>query len=220
MPEIIDTFDLNGSPLGAVERKQFYTECRKEYADTGKVTRKCGTINVFVLTPRGTLYLQRRAEDKSENPGMWDKTIGGHMTAGESVRHAVTREAAEELDFPVYVCEEHEGLRETARNTNLALTGVLKLIEVDHSYVSERIMRNGDNYVQPHIRYIYVGYIDGRVRFSDGETAELGVYEPDRWAEKMAANANDFTPDMHVLFERYRRHLIPLPPEAHDVRPK
>jgi 8-oxo-dGTP pyrophosphatase MutT (NUDIX family) len=42
------------------------------------------------------VLLQRRPEDK-ENGGRWDKTVGGHVSAGESFDETAVREAGEEL---------------------------------------------------------------------------------------------------------------------------
>jgi len=40
--------------------------------------------------------LQRRLPGR-ENGGLWDKTVGGHVSAGEDFDHCVVREAGEEL---------------------------------------------------------------------------------------------------------------------------
>jgi hypothetical protein len=40
--------------------------------------------------------LQRRPEDK-ENGGLWDKSVGGHVSAGEDFDQTAVREAGEEL---------------------------------------------------------------------------------------------------------------------------
>jgi 8-oxo-dGTP pyrophosphatase MutT (NUDIX family) len=42
------------------------------------------------------VLLQRRPADK-ENGGRWDKSVGGHVDAGESFDTAIVREAGEEL---------------------------------------------------------------------------------------------------------------------------
>ena len=46
--------------------------------------------------PRGEVLLQRRRPGK-ENGGLWDKTVGGHVSAGEDFDECVLREAGEEL---------------------------------------------------------------------------------------------------------------------------
>jgi isopentenyldiphosphate isomerase len=55
-----------------------------------------GAINVLLVNARGEVLLQRRPADK-ENGGCWDKTVGGHVDAGEEFDQAAVREAGEEL---------------------------------------------------------------------------------------------------------------------------
>ena len=55
-----------------------------------------GAVNVLLVNARGELLLQRRRADK-ENGGRWDKTVGGHVGAGERFDEAAVREAGEEL---------------------------------------------------------------------------------------------------------------------------
>jgi 8-oxo-dGTP pyrophosphatase MutT (NUDIX family) len=55
-----------------------------------------GAINVLLVDARGRVLLQRRPADK-ENGGRWDKTVGGHVDAGEEFDRAAVRETGEEL---------------------------------------------------------------------------------------------------------------------------
>jgi 8-oxo-dGTP pyrophosphatase MutT (NUDIX family) len=55
-----------------------------------------GAVNVLLVNARGRVLLQRRPEDK-ENGGRWDKTVGGHVDAGEAFDETAVREAGEEL---------------------------------------------------------------------------------------------------------------------------
>jgi isopentenyldiphosphate isomerase len=55
-----------------------------------------GAVNLLLVNGRGEVLLQERPADK-ENGGLWDKTVGGHVAAGEDFDAAVRREAGEEL---------------------------------------------------------------------------------------------------------------------------
>lgn len=55
-----------------------------------------GAVNALVVNGRGEVLLQRRLPGK-ENGGLWDKTVGGHVSAGEDFDDCVVREAGEEL---------------------------------------------------------------------------------------------------------------------------
>ena len=58
--------------------------------------RAVGAINALLVNSRGEVLLQRRPADK-ENGGLWDKSVGGHVSAGESFDTTLVREAGEEL---------------------------------------------------------------------------------------------------------------------------
>jgi NUDIX domain-containing protein len=58
--------------------------------------RAVGAINALLVNSQGEVLLQRRPVDK-ENGGLWDKSVGGHVSAGESFDTTLVREAAEEL---------------------------------------------------------------------------------------------------------------------------
>jgi 8-oxo-dGTP pyrophosphatase MutT (NUDIX family) len=83
--EPVSVFDEEGHAVGALPREE------------AKRSRLAvGAVNVLLVNARGEVLLQRRPEDK-ENGGRWDKTVGGHVGAGESFDQAAVREAGEEL---------------------------------------------------------------------------------------------------------------------------
>jgi isopentenyl-diphosphate delta-isomerase len=53
--------------------------------------------HVWVATSDRRLLLQRRALTKENWPGLWDVSIAGHLSAGESAVDAAVREAQEEI---------------------------------------------------------------------------------------------------------------------------
>ena len=54
-------------------------------------------VHVWIVTPDHRILVQRRALVKENNPGLWDVSCAGHISAGESVIDAAIREAYEEL---------------------------------------------------------------------------------------------------------------------------
>jgi isopentenyldiphosphate isomerase len=83
--EPLAVYDAQGRVVGA--------RGREEAKRSGLVL---GAVNVLLVNARGELLLQRRSADK-ENGGRWDKTVGGHVGAGEGYDQAALREAGEEL---------------------------------------------------------------------------------------------------------------------------
>ena len=67
---------------------------RSATATPGSSTWSCTSTSSI---PAGRLYLQKRSMSKDTNPGRWDTSVGGHVSAGEEVTDALLREAREEL---------------------------------------------------------------------------------------------------------------------------
>jgi 8-oxo-dGTP pyrophosphatase MutT (NUDIX family) len=83
--ELLNVYDAAGRVVGARPR-------RAARASGHAV----GAVNALVIDGRGRVLLQRRRPG-TENGGLWDKTVGGHVGAGERFEECVLREAGEEL---------------------------------------------------------------------------------------------------------------------------
>jgi len=60
------------------------------------------SAHVLVIHPvDGTLLLQKRSLSKDTSPGLWDISVGGHVTFGQTYEEAVLRETEEELGLKV-----------------------------------------------------------------------------------------------------------------------
>jgi len=55
-----------------------------------------GAVNALLVNRSAEVLLQRRPADK-ENGARWDKSVGGHVSAGEEFDATLVREAGEEL---------------------------------------------------------------------------------------------------------------------------
>jgi ADP-ribose pyrophosphatase YjhB (NUDIX family) len=83
--ELLNVYDSAGQIVGS--------KPRREAKASGQAV---GAINALIVNARGELLMQRRPGDK-ENGGYWDKSVGGHVSAGESFDETLVREAREEL---------------------------------------------------------------------------------------------------------------------------
>jgi isopentenyldiphosphate isomerase/intracellular septation protein A len=54
-------------------------------------------VHLHVLNSQKHVYLQKRPLDKLIQPGKWDTSVGGHISAGETLENALKREAWEEI---------------------------------------------------------------------------------------------------------------------------
>ncbi len=55
------------------------------------------SAQLWIVDSRGRLLLQRRDERKQTDPGKWDISVAGHVSAGQTVLEAALRETQEEL---------------------------------------------------------------------------------------------------------------------------
>jgi isopentenyldiphosphate isomerase len=83
--ELLNVYDATGRVIDARPRRAAKA--------SGQAV---GAVNALLLNVKGELLLQRRPEDK-ENGGLWDKSVGGHVSAGEEFDETLVREAGEEL---------------------------------------------------------------------------------------------------------------------------
>jgi 8-oxo-dGTP pyrophosphatase MutT (NUDIX family) len=81
----ISVYDAAGRVVGQA--------CRDEAVRSGLAL---GAVNVLLVDALGRVLLQKRPPDK-ENARRWDKSVGGHVDAGEGFDAAALREAGEEL---------------------------------------------------------------------------------------------------------------------------
>ena len=86
MSETVKTYLLTDpdTPI-PMDRADFYDEQIKVFKETGKPTRAVETISVFIFNTSGQLMLQKRSFDKAQNPGLIDKSVGGHVQYDDTV---------------------------------------------------------------------------------------------------------------------------------------
>lgn len=83
--ELLNVYDEAGAVVGTMGR-----------GDAKAKGFAAGAVQLLLVNPEGRVLLQRRRDDK-ENGGLWDKSVGGHVQAGETFDDALIREANEEL---------------------------------------------------------------------------------------------------------------------------
>jgi isopentenyldiphosphate isomerase len=93
--EVIDLCDEHGVPLGT-------TRLKRDAHRDGDWHR---ASHLWILTPAGGVLLQLRASVKENFPNLWDVSVAGHVSAGESPLDAAIREAREEIGLALAASE-------------------------------------------------------------------------------------------------------------------
>ena len=83
--ELLAVTDVAGAAVAAIERAAV--------RPLGIATH---AVHLVVHDARGQVWVQQRALNKSTDPGRWDTTMGGLVSAGESIAQTLARETWEE----------------------------------------------------------------------------------------------------------------------------
>ncbi len=209
MTEILEVYDLDGNLIENMDRKDFYDEIKKEFADKGKITKQVKSIRLLLMNSQGRIYLQKRSKIKKQNAGLYDKTVGGHVTAGDSYEASVIRECAEELGFPASLLPADEFDKAVA-STDLSIVGLFKKVDFISRFLSVRKTKEGKEFIQPYMSEFYIGYYDGAIRFVDGESSGIEVFSLDELKEDIKANPDKFTEDIKFMIDKYEKYLNPI----------
>lgn len=209
MEEELEIYDLDDGFLHVQDRKQFYNEIKEEFERTGKITRQVKTIRLFLMNSQGRIYLQKRSKLKGENPGLIDKTVGGHVTKDDSFDMTCIRECAEELGFPASILPE-EAFNKAIRVTDLNIVGIVKRVDHISNFQSVRITKEGNRFVQPHLCRFYIGYYDGPIKFVDGESSGVEAFSLEELKEEIKNNPERFTEDIKFMIKKYEHLLKPV----------
>jgi len=93
--------------------------------------------HIWIYNKKGEILLQLRAKNKSLFPGVWDVSVGGHISAGEDPLTTALREVEEEIGLVV----KEEDLEFWEIRTQNLVSGDLKNNEFMYVYLVEF---NGD----------------------------------------------------------------------------
>ena len=208
MTEKLDYYSVEGEHLGQMDKKKLHEKMRQEYQKKGKVSVRHTHTRLILLNSKGRIILQRRSKWKGDNAGMWDKTIGGHVTKGDSFDLTMLKECAEELGIPATIVDKSE-FENSVTTTDLHVLGILKKL----SYLdcdSHRKQKDGKIWVEPSMVQFYIGYYDGAVRFIDKESCGIQVFSLDELKEELKDSPDDFTEDVRYIIDKFESHIKPI----------
>lgn len=209
MVEELEIFDLDGKLLGTQDRNKFYSEIKEEFIKKGKISRQVKAIRLILMNSSGRIYLQKRSKIKNENPGLYDKTIGGHVSKGDTWNMTVIKECAEELGFPASVLSDEKFVK-SIKVTDLSIIGIFRKVSEISNFQSVRIDKKGNKFVQPYITAIYIGYYNGAIRFVDGESSGIEVFSLEELKDEINENPEKFTEDIKFMVKTYEKYLHPI----------
>lgn len=84
--ELLSIVDANDKVIGTRPRNEIHALGLRHRA-----------VHILVFNSQNQLFLQKRANNKDINPGLWDTSAAGHVDAGEEYYRCAIRELKEEL---------------------------------------------------------------------------------------------------------------------------
>jgi 8-oxo-dGTP pyrophosphatase MutT (NUDIX family) len=202
--ETVAVFDATGRPKGAMPRE-----------DAKRSGLALGAVNLLLVNRRGELLLQRRPDDK-ENGGRWDKSVGGHVDAGEGFDQAAVREAGEELFSDggsprVHLARDAAELDRFLREADLGREVVFRYHALQLNLRDVRLLPGGGvRNVVYHVAS-YLGRTDVPIdgfRPAEGELAGLRYAAPAEVDALLLSGA--LAPNMGFLWLTHARALLAL----------
>lgn len=208
MSEVITTYLLTDldQPL-PMDRKEFYDSEAEAFKTTGKPTRSAAISDVLIFTPDKDIIIQKRSPNKMHNPGLIDKTIGGHVSFGNSYTYTVITETIQELHVPSIVLESAEEFIKTYRLMGDYLQTSALIQFIDKRTVNLEKIYNGDTVQIANSYHFYLGVYDGPVKPADKEATGIMFYSFDQLHKEIAAAPSMFAYDLKFFLREYEEEI-------------
>ena len=124
MKELLDIWDESGNPTGQVYEKSIAHQKGLFHP----------TVHVWFYTSAPSLLLQKRGSNKETFPNLWDVSVAGHVSSGESILDGALREIKEEIGLQLK--SDDLLLIDVRKNINQFLNGIIDC-EFQHVFLSK-----------------------------------------------------------------------------------
>lgn len=208
MSEIINTYLMNDKEtLLPMERSAFYEEQIRVVNETGHPTRACDIIDVCIFNTDGEILIQKRSKNKNHNPGMFDKTIGGHVAYGDTYSHTVMVETVQELQTPSIVLNSDTDFQKTL-NLLREYTETIAIVKHHNTNIHKlsKIIKGKSIPILNRV-HLYFGIYNGRIYPVDKEAQGVLYYNLDDLIDEMKTQPQLFTHDMHYFIEYFEQDM-------------
>lgn len=208
MEDKINTFLLkNPFELVPMDRKAFYEEQVLLNKNGGKPDRAIEVVNIMMFNSYGEMIIQKRSFDKNHNPGLLDKSIGGHVQFGDTPDYTAMVETIQELQTPSIVLKNENDFIKTFHllNKYLETISVIRYFTTT-LYIPIKII-NKEEVPIANKMHLYLGIYDGRIRPVDRESKGVLFYSLSELRNEMEKSPDTFTNDMHTIMKEYKEDI-------------
>lgn len=193
----------NPADISSYSRKQFYDE---QFAGDDRLA--VHVIDILLFDTNGDMILQKRSHTKTHNPGLMDKSIGGHIVYGDTPQFTVMVESVQELMTPSIVLKDDADFVKTlALLKNYTETvSLIKPVEVREWRLNK--LHGGQLKPVNNVVYMYFGVYDGRMRPADREAAGMLYYSFENLQKELSEHPEQFTDDLVQMLREYETKII------------
>ncbi len=167
--EIIDIFDENNNFTWKVEKKSI----------AHKVWLWHRAVHVWIYNSKKELLIQKRAENKSYFPSVWDLSVWWHVGTWEKPIKAVLREIKEEIWID-------------AKEDDLKFMFIKKEQNTNNGLINNEIL------------YVYLMKYDwdiSKLKFQKEEVQSIKFVNLDKFEKDLLENNTDYIPHQKYWFE-------------------
>lgn len=206
MSELLTVQDEHNATF-PYDRKQFYDE-QITHFQQGTTSSQCiHIVNVLLVNGSWELIIQKRSHDKRHNPGLLDKSIGGHIQRWDTVDYSVMVESVQELQVPSIVIKADDDFAKRFSLLKEYLNTIALIKHIDSAkFTLYKQMQEGvipvGNFV-----HIFFGVYDGAVKNVDSEAKWVLFYTLDDLLAEMQSVPQIFTDDLHKFIPKYEKEL-------------
>jgi len=203
--EYLNAFGKEGQIINTEERNKLLNEIRAQSQAKGDAPWAVDVVHLLLVNKAGELYIVKRG-NKTENPYLWGKSVGGHVPHDESPTEAMQREIQEEIGVEAVIVSLEE-YHEILLDKDLRKQAVVKAVDFWPWQKSIRTTRKGEQWVKRQRTTVFVGRYDGDVEFVDGEAEAIRMVQPTQLIKEIEAKPQDYTKGLKALVENYQVFL-------------
>lgn len=208
MSEVLNTYLLSDpETVVPMDRDEFYCEQIEVFKKTGQPTRAVDIVDVFIFNKAKELLVQKRSFDKTHNPGLLDKSIGGHVRYEDTPDYSVMVETVQELQTPSIVLRDKVHFTKTLNLLREYLNTIAVVKHGETKIVTLNKIIGGEELGIANKVHVYLGVYDGRVKPVDREAKGVLWYSLPDLEREMKQFPDMFTHDMHYFMKEYRGHM-------------
>ena len=212
IPEIIECYNLKGKFERTMRRKEVHHPIISSYISKKKQSIKHKHVGGLLVGKNGEIYLQIRSKYKAENPGKFDKTVGGHVPAGDSELIAAYHEFFDEMSIPSAFFDPvvwKNFLLNVPKTTQIQ--AICKKPILIRNYKSWRERKDGKSFMEICDQYFVIGRYSGQLRFVDKEAAGIYQFESrEALMKEIKKDPKKFTEDLKFMVKMFWDELVAL----------